>query len=81
MKGALAMAKTERGQYRFTVKEDDDGRFFIAAEPAGDVIEKLEGDLLSFDLQPGAPQSEAQFVAESLNRHIAAISLTIFGEQ
>ena len=41
MKGALAMAKTERGQYRFTVKEDDDGRFFIAAEPAGDVIEKL----------------------------------------
>jgi hypothetical protein len=72
------MARTERGQYRFTVKDGDEGRFFIAAEPAGDVIEKIRGDLLAFDLQPGAMQEEAQLIAEMLNRHIPSISLTIF---
>ena len=50
---------------------------FIAAEPAGDVIEKIRGDVLAFDLQPGAMREEAQLVAEMLNRHIASISLTI----
>jgi hypothetical protein len=71
------MARTERGQYRFTIKEGDDNRFFIAAEPAGETIEKIRGDLLVFDLQPGAMREEAQLVAEMLNRHIASISLTI----
>jgi hypothetical protein len=71
------MARTERGQYRFTIKEGDDNRFFIAAEPAGEAIEKIRGDLLAFDLQPGAMREEAQLVAEMLNRHIASISLTI----
>jgi hypothetical protein len=71
------MARTERGQYHFTVKEGDGDRVFIAAEPAGDVIEKIRGDLLAFDLQPGAMREEAQLVAEMLNRHIASISLTI----
>jgi len=45
---------------------------------AGDVIEKIRGDLLAFDLQPGAMWEEAQLVAGMLNRHIASISLTIF---
>jgi hypothetical protein len=71
------MARTERGQYHFTVKEGDGDRFFIAAEPSGDVIEKIRGDLLAFDLQPGAMREEAQLVAEMLNRHIASTSLTI----
>jgi hypothetical protein len=71
------MTRTERGQYRFTVKHDDDNRVFIAAEPAGDGIEKISDDLLGFDLQPGAMQEEAQLIAEMLNRHIASISLTI----
>ncbi|HEX9322902.1 MAG TPA: hypothetical protein VF913_12385 [Xanthobacteraceae bacterium] len=71
------MARTERGHYHFTVQEGDGDRFFIAAEPAGDVIEKIRGDLLAFDLQPSAMREEAQLVAEMLNRHIASISLTI----
>jgi len=50
----------------------------VRVEPAGDVIEKIRGDLLAFDLQPGAMREEAQLVAEMLNRHIASISLTIF---
>jgi len=75
--GGLAMARTERAQYHFTVQEGDGDRFFIAAEPAGDGIEKIRGDLLAFDLQLGAMREEAQLVAEMLNRHIASISLTI----
>jgi catechol 2,3-dioxygenase-like lactoylglutathione lyase family enzyme len=65
------------GQYHFTVEEGDGDRVFIAAEPAGDVIEKIRGDLLAFALQPGAMREEAQLVAEMPNRHIASISLTI----
>jgi hypothetical protein len=38
------MTRTERGQYRFTVKHDDDNRVFIAAEPPGDGIEKISDD-------------------------------------
>jgi hypothetical protein len=72
------MTRTERDQYRFTVQHDGDNRIFIAAEPAGDGIEKIRDDLLGFDLQPGAMQEEAQLIAEMLNRHIASISLTIF---
>jgi hypothetical protein len=71
------MTRTERGQYRFTVKHDVDNRVFIAAEPAGDGIEKIRADLLAFDLQPGAMQEEAQLITEMLNRHIASVSLTI----
>jgi hypothetical protein len=71
------MATTDRGQYRFTIQESDGG-FFIAAMPAGDEIEKIRGDLLGFDLHPGAMQEEAQLIVEMLNRHIASISLTSF---
>ena len=41
----------DRGQYRFTVKEYAGGALFLAAEPAGDRLKHLSGDL-SFDLAP-----------------------------
>jgi hypothetical protein len=50
---------------------------FHRCRASGHVIEKIRGDLLAFDLQPGAMREEAQLVAEMLNRHIASISLTI----
>jgi len=34
---------TERGSYRFTVKETDRGTFFLAAEPAADTLKGLNG--------------------------------------
>jgi hypothetical protein len=59
--------------------QESDDRFFIAAMPAGENgIKKIQGDLLGFDLHPGAMQEEAQLIAEMLNRHIASILLTIF---
>jgi hypothetical protein len=72
------MARTERGQYRFVVKDKEGDERFIAAEPAGDVIQKISGDLLAFDLHPGATYQEAELIAEMLNRHVVSISLTIF---
>jgi hypothetical protein len=37
------MATTERGQYRFSVKETTIGTFFLAAERAGDGLYGLLG--------------------------------------
>ncbi|HEX9322980.1 MAG TPA: hypothetical protein VF913_12775 [Xanthobacteraceae bacterium] len=72
------MPVTQRGRYRFTIKEGEADRFFIAAEPAGERIAKLGDDLLCFDLRPGASHEEARVVADFLDRHINTISLTIF---
>jgi hypothetical protein len=47
------MATTERGEFRFVVKDLENDAFFIAAEPGGQVLESLRGDLLCFDLRPG----------------------------
>jgi len=70
------MPVTQRGRYHFTIKEGDGDRFFIAAEPAGERIEKLGDDLLCFDLS--ASHEEARVVADFLDRHINTISRTIF---
>ncbi len=37
---------TERGQYRFNVKKNARGEFWIAAEPAGHTIESLDDCVL-----------------------------------
>jgi hypothetical protein len=58
------MPVTQRGRYRFAIKEGEGDRFFIAAEPAGERIEKLGDDVLCFDLRPGASQEQARVVAD-----------------
>jgi hypothetical protein len=73
-KGDAKMA-IDRGQYRFTVKEYAGGALFLAAEPAGDRLKRLSGDL-GFDLAPDTSYGEAQSLAALLNRRIASITLT-----
>jgi hypothetical protein len=78
------MATTERGHYRFVVKEGAEGQTSIAAEPAGDTIRQFTisefgGGLLCFDLQSGTDLQEAQEIAKKLNQWIPSISLTTFG--
>jgi len=63
------MPVTQRGRYRFTIKEGEGDRFFIAAVPAGERIKKLGNDLLCFDLRPGASHEEARTMADFLDRH------------
>ena len=65
----------ERGQYRFTVKENVRGEFWLAAEPAGDTIKSLDDCVLGFHLEPKATHGQALAVADFLNRNIVAITL------
>jgi hypothetical protein len=67
---------TERGEYRFTVKEGTTDTPFLAAEPAGEILERLKGGQLAFVLQPGTTLEAADGIAIFLNKHIAAITLT-----
>jgi hypothetical protein len=54
---------TERGHYRFTVKESARGHFWVVAEPAGDTIKSLDDCVLGFDLEAGASHGHAVAVA------------------
>ena len=65
---------TERGEFRFTVKEAADGRPWIAAEPAGKSLVTLPG-LLAFELSPGTPMiTQRPLLFHDL--HIAGIGYT-----
>jgi hypothetical protein len=69
------MAETERGTYRFTVKETARGTFFLAAEPAGDTLEGLYG-LLGFNLEEGMTLEEALRIEDLMNSKITSLTLT-----
>ena len=66
---------TERGRYRFSVKETARGTFLLAAEPAGDTIEGLYG-LLGFHLEEGTTLEEAMRIADLMNNRITSLTLT-----
>jgi hypothetical protein len=68
---------TEHGRYKFVVKEGETGsKLSIAAEPVGEVIEKL--GFPSFNLEPGILMSEAAEIARKLNYWITTTSATSF---
>jgi hypothetical protein len=69
------MAETERGAYRFSVKESARGTFFLAAEPAGDALKGLYG-LLGFSLEEGTTIEEALRIADLMNSKITSLTLT-----
>jgi hypothetical protein len=63
---------TERGEFRFTVKDGEGDSQSIAFEPIGQRLTSIKG-LLGFDLKEGA---DAKAVADFLNTNIRALSLT-----
>ena len=65
---------TLRGHYRFTVKESGDGKPWIAAEPAGDVIPGM-GDL-GIDLDHGTTVEQAHALANAMNSRISAVHVS-----
>jgi hypothetical protein len=67
---------TERGYYRFIVKEGARSHYWIAAEPAGVTIKSLDDCVLGFDLGPQATHGNAVRVADFLNQNILAITLS-----
>ncbi|MCJ2124756.1 hypothetical protein [Methylobacterium sp. J-077] len=72
------MARTERGKYRFTVKEDAEGRPFIALEPLGSAVEAFGDAFLSLDLRNSVNYAHAQQIAEILNGQVTGLSVTFF---
>jgi hypothetical protein len=66
---------TERGSYKFTVKETADGTPWIAAEPAGGTLASFPGSL-GFELRPGTSYDFAKTLAGYLNTHIVGITHT-----
>jgi hypothetical protein len=69
---------TERGEYRFIVKEGAEGQPFIAAEPIGETIDAFDqlGAQLAFDLRAGISLEEAREIANKMDRSIRSVALT-----
>ena len=65
------MANVERTECTFVVKEWADGIPFILAEPT-----TASGQLISFDLTPGATLDHAHKVAKFMRAHIRGISFS-----
>jgi hypothetical protein len=66
---------TERGTYTFVVKEGEQGRLFIAAEPYRETLPSVKG-LLCFDLRDGLTIEQAHEIAKIMRANIQSLSLT-----
>jgi hypothetical protein len=77
----LTMARTERGQYRFTAKEDAEGRPHLVLEPRGEQISAFEDALLGLDLRDTVNYAHAQQIAEILNDQVTGLSVTFFDKK
>lgn len=75
------MAMTERGHYRFTVKEDAEGRPFIALQPLGSVVEAFGDASLGLTLRDSVNYAHAQQIAEILNDQVTGLSVTFFDKK
>jgi hypothetical protein len=69
------MATTEHGRYRFSAGPTAEGTFRITAEPVGDAIASIPGQL-GFGLQVGLSLEDAVQLSELMNRAVTAIILT-----
>ncbi len=65
----------ERGRYRFAVNDTPRGTLCITAYLVGDTIPSLDG-MLGFDLAEDTTQQEAMRIADVMNKHIKAVTLT-----
>ena len=74
------MAKTERGEYRFVVKESPSGKPFIVLENAGHKLDIIEPGVFGFALHEGIPLEEAVAFAFMLNTDLVRVEYTTFGD-
>ena len=74
-----AGVERQRGEYHFTVKDKEGETVWLVAEPAGSplkIIGTAGEDLqVGFDLAPGTTRSDAEALAQVMNRRIANIVL------
>jgi hypothetical protein len=69
------MSATERGYYRFSVKETGHGTFYLAAEPVRDQLKGVYG-LLGIHLQDGTTLEQAMQFADQMNNRVTSLTLT-----
>ena len=67
---------TERGKYRFTVKEGKDGTPSLLFEPAGAQLDILKYRQLEIELSIGTTVHEARSLASALNVHMTGLALS-----
>lgn len=74
-------ARTEHGDYRFTVKEggSPDYRPWITTEPRGQGIPALKHAFIGFELPDGTTITQAKKIADFMNKNLVTMSLTMFG--
>ena len=70
------MAKTERAQYIFAVKECSDGTPWIMLEPLNGNIEILNNGFLGFDLPEGTGIHRAEQIAEYMRNNLSKLTYT-----
>lgn len=73
-----SQARTERGEFSFTVKEFADGTPWIMAEPDRQMMPALKDAFIGFDLPDGTTFEQAHKVADFMNRNLPSMSMTIF---
>jgi hypothetical protein len=71
-------ARTEHGEFRFAVKEREDGTPWITAEPLRSSMTMLTDAFIGFQLPKGTTLEQAERIADYMNRNITSISMTLF---
>lgn len=66
---------TTRQSVRFTVKEFNDGKFWLALEPIEPGVGESR-ELLGLDLAPGTSQNQAEELCRLLNAKVVSVSRT-----
>ncbi len=74
----MSQARTEHGQFRFIVKEYEDGTPYITAEPLRQGITAFNDTNVGFGLPAGSTLDQANRAADFMNRNLAGMFLTIF---
>ncbi len=74
------MAKTERGESQFVVKESPSGRPFIVLENDRQKLDIIEPGVFGFDLREDMSLDEAKTFAVMLNANLVRVEYTTFDE-
>jgi hypothetical protein len=71
------MALTQYGDYRLSVKENQEGKPFLMLEPGGRDVGVLNGGYVHLRLREGATHTEAQALAEQMRKSIVGAALAL----
>ena len=71
----MTTARSEHGEFKFTVKEFADVTAYVAAEPLRSTMTPLEEAQIFFQLRNGTSIDEAHQIAKYLNQNISVFGI------